>query len=390
MYQKRTLRQAVTSALLFGLLVGCGSGGMSDLSSGVDSDPLTGDTLGTPDSLPRPDSVPTPDPIPNPDTLPSPPDTLPTPPDSLPTPDSLPGLDTLPDPDTLPPPNYRGVPFGTFGLWQPNTSIDARLGPFTGSHNYSHPDSIVRQIRIARLRHHRLILNMTGGPSAGYTTGGKFDLVKWKNRMQRFNTTTVKQAVAAGVADGTIIGNSVIDEPETRQWGNVLTKALIDEMALYVKAIFPTLPVGVDHGPPAVYEWRTSEQYKVIDYVIYQYAWWVTRGDIAAWRDRARELAKRDGVALAFSINVVNGGVQDRTDWNCEGTGGHGSRYPNCQLTTNQLRDWIETLGTDACAMLLWRHHEEFISRQSNQDALKEIAATLSQAPRQSCTRSGP
>jgi hypothetical protein len=294
----------------------------------------------------------------------------------------------VPDPDTLPPPNYRGVPFGTFGLWQPNIPVDARLGLFTGSHNFTNPDSIVRQIRIARVRHHRLILNMTGGPSAGYTTGGQFDLVKWKNRMNRFNTTPIKQAVAAGVADGTIIGNSVIDEPETRQWGNLLSKALIDEMGQYVKEIFPTLPVGVDHGPPAVYDWRTSEQYKVIDYVIYQYAWWVTRGDIVAWRDKARALAKRDGVALAFSINIVNGGVQDRTDWDCEGTGGKGTRYPTCQITTEQLRDWFQTLGTDACAMLLWRHDEEFTSRKSNQDALKEIAARLDAAPKQGCTRS--
>ena len=395
MYRLRTLRQTVGSALLLGMVVGCGSGKISDLSADVDGDPLApSDTVGTPDSLLPRDSVPTPDPVPNPDTLPNPPDSGPvdpatTPPDSVPRPDSVPdGLDTLPDPDTLPPPNHRGVSFGPFGLWQPNTSIDARLGPFTGSHNYSHPDSLVRQIRIARLRHHRLILNMTGGPSAGYTTGGKFDLAKWKTRMNRFNNTAVKRAVAAGVADGTIIGNSLIDEPETRQWGNVLTKALIDEMAQYVKDIFPTLPVGVDHGPPAVYEWRTSEQYRVIDYVIYQYAWWVTRGDIAAWRDRARELAKRDGVALAFSINVVNGGVQDRTEWDCKGTGGHGSRYPNCQLTTEQLRDWIETLGTDACSVLLWRYHDEFISRKSNQDAFKDIAARLASAPNRSCTRS--
>ncbi|HET6777729.1 MAG TPA: hypothetical protein VFH26_02460, partial [Gemmatimonadales bacterium] len=305
---------------------------------------------------------------------------------TTPAPDGL-GLDTLPDPDTLPPPNYRGIPFGTFGLWQPNIPIDERIGPFTGSHNFSHPDSLIRQIRIARLRHQRLILNMTGGPSGGYTTGGKFDLAKWKARMDRFNTPELRRAIAAAVADGTVIGNSVIDEPETRQWGNVITKQMLDDMGSYVKAIFPTLPVGVDHGPPAAYDWRTSERYRVLDYAIYQYAWWVTQGDIATWRDDVRALAERDGVALAFSINVVNGGVQDRKDWECKGTGGRGTRFPNCQLTTEQLRDWIETLGTDACAMLLWRHHEDFISR--NEDAIEEIAAKLSQAPIQSCTRSG-
>ena len=377
MYQKRTLRQAVRLALLFGvpILVGCGSGGGAGLSAEVDSAP----------GGPSPDSVPT-DSVPSPDTLPVP--------DSLPGPDSLappdpPPIDSLPGPDAEPLPEYSGLPFGPFGLWAWNTPLDARLAPFTGSHNFTNPDSIVIQIDRSRSNRHRLMLNMTGGPSARYTTDGKFDMVKWKSRMDRFNTTEIRRAVAAGVADGTIIGNSVIDEPETRQWGNVVTKALIDEMGLYVKAIFPTLPVGVDHGPPAAYEWRTSERYRVIDYAIYQYAWWVTRGDVAAWRDQVRSLAKQDGVAVAFSINVVNGGVQDREDWECKGTGGKGSRFPNCQLTTQQLRDWIETLGTDGCAVLLWRYYEEFFARESNQDALKEIAAKLSQAPRQSCTRSG-
>jgi hypothetical protein len=376
------------------ILFGCGSGDPPGPNAVVDGDSLTpGDTPTNPDTPPPPPGpVPAPDtlPSPGPDTLPTPtdtllpPDTLPTP-DTLPRPDTIPHLDTLPDPDTLPPPNYSGIPFGPFGLWEPNRSIDARLRPFTGSHNYTHPDSIVRQIRIARLKHHRLILNMTGGESDRYTTNGKFDLDKWKARMDRFNTPEIRRAVAAAVADGTVIGNSVIDEPETRQWGDVITKQMLDNMGSYVKAIFPTLPVGVDHGPPA-HEWRASERYHVLDYVIYQYAWWVTTGDVAKWRDEVRSLAKRDGVALGFSLNIVNGGVQDRKDWACRGTW-HGSRYPNCQVTSDQLRDWIETFGTETCMVLLWRYHEDFISRPANQEVLQQLASKLGQAPKRSCRR---
>ena len=99
---------------------------------------------------------------------------------------------------------------------------------------------------------------------------GRFDFGKWKNRMNTFKTTAIKNAVAAGVADGTIIGNTMIDEPETPKWGGVMTKSLIDQMATYVKDIFPTLPVGINQGG-AGYKWRTGERFHGLDYVLNQY-----------------------------------------------------------------------------------------------------------------------
>jgi hypothetical protein len=376
----RTQFPALLGLALVTALLGCGSSEPPGPNAVVDVDPLTpGDTLPNPDTPPPPpDLPPTPDPLPNPDTLPPPDDPLP--------PDSVPDSDPPPNPDSLPAPEHSGVPFGPFGLWAPNTSIDERLPPFTGSHNFTDPDSIVGQITAARAKNHRLLLNMTGGPSSRYTTNGKFDLTKWKNRMNRFNTPVIQQAVAAGVADGTVVGNSVIDEPETRQWGDIITKQLLDEMGAYVKAIFPTLPVGVDQGPPA-YRWRVSERFRVLDYVIYQYAWWVTGGNISEWRKEVEALAKRDGVALGFSLNVLNGGVQDRKGWDCAGTGGKGRRPPNCQMTSEQLLGWAKILKPEACVMLLWRYDAAFMSKSANQNAFKDLAAELRQAPKRSCRR---
>ena len=60
---------------------------------------------------------------------------------------------------------------------------------------------------------------MTGGSHSLYLTNGVFDLAKWKAKMDAYNTTAVKSAVAAAVADGTIIGNSVMDEPNVAGLG---------------------------------------------------------------------------------------------------------------------------------------------------------------------------
>ena len=143
--------------------------------------------------------------------------------------------------------------------------------PFTTSlDNAGYPNAIVNRIDAARQQRHRLVLAMTAD-RAYYITNGKFDLAKWKTRMNTLNTATIKKAVADGVADGTIVANKLIDEPEIPSWGGVLTKSMIDQMASYAKAIFPTLPMGITHGAGG-FTWRSAERYKVLDWVGVQYS----------------------------------------------------------------------------------------------------------------------
>ena len=166
--------------------------------------------------------------------------------------------------------------------------------PFTASTNYINADTLILQVNAARSKGQRLVLAMTGGSYTQFLTNGQFDLTKWKNRMNTYNKSALRTAVAAAVADGTVIGNQLIDEPETPQWGTKLTKPMIDQMAVYVKNIFPTLPVGVNHGPPG-YKWRSSERYTKVDYVRYLYAWYITSGDLVGWRNTV--LAQRSWMA---------------------------------------------------------------------------------------------
>ena len=144
--------------------------------------------------------------------------------------------------------SYSGIPYGPYDLWESTTALKWGPGPFTASHDNAFlPTTMAQRIAAARSKGVRLVLAMTGGPNE-VTTNGKFDLAKWKARMDRLNTSAIKKAVADGVADGTIVGNKLIDEPEHPKWGGVPTKAMIDEMATYAKRIFPTLPMGIGHG----------------------------------------------------------------------------------------------------------------------------------------------
>ena len=115
---------------------------------------------------------------------------------------------------------------------------------------------ILTRIDAARARGLKLVLTLTGGAHERYITNGRFDIEKWKHGnplysgsgMDGYNTSTITTAVAQAVADGVVLGSSVMDEPSrTTSWGP-MTKAVVDTMCAYVKGIFPTLPVGVRGG----------------------------------------------------------------------------------------------------------------------------------------------
>lgn len=283
---------------------------------------------------------------------------------------------------------YTGIPYGPFGLWK-LSALKADPAPFTVSHNFINADSLVAQINAARNAGQRLVLAMTGGGSEQYITNGQFDMDKWKSVMNTYRKKDLKQVVADAVADGTIVGNTLIDEPETKQWGTNLTKSMVDQMATYAKNIFPTLPVGVNHGPPG-YTWRSTERYKKVDYAVYQYAHWVTAGDVAAWKAAVLAQARRDGVKTGMSLNILNGGAQDRDGtYDCSGgdQGGLGTKSPNCRMTPDQLQSWGEALTPDACVMLMWQYDASYMSDAANLDAINYVAALAASKPRPSCKR---
>lgn len=299
--------------------------------------------------------------------------------------DSLAGTGSVSS--TLASATFSGLPYGPIGLWATLNTFEMGPAPFTLSQETVSPGSIVARINNARSKRQRLVLAMTGTSASDYKTNGKFDLSKWKRRMNGFNTSTIRNAVAGGVSDGTVVGNTMIDEPETVRWGGNVSKSVIDQMAAYSKSLFSSLPVGVNLGPPA-YRWRASERFHKLDWVRYQYSWGVTNGDLAEWRDGVLAQARKDGVQPAFSLNILDGGTVDRSGaWDCPGIG-KGTYGRNCNMTADQVRSWGRTLAAaGGCALMMWRYDNAYITKSANQDAFRDVAAATSGAPRKSCKR---
>jgi hypothetical protein len=288
-----------------------------------------------------------------------------------------------------------GIPFGPWAAWKGTTILKANTEVFTASIGGVSRDSILARIDAARTKRVKLFLAMTGGSHDNYlsTINGvyQFDMAKWKAKMNTFNTTAIKTAVAAAVADGTIIGNSVMDEPNAagtgdgNTWGpaGTMTKARVDSLCGYVKSIFPTLPTGVVHRYDV---FEPTKAYRTCDFIVSQYA---TRlGSVTAYRDGGLAMAQRDGIAIAFSMNIINGGIQDRDGtWDCTGTGGLGTYSPNCRMTAQELKDYGLVLGPAGCGFTLWQYDSDFMSRSDNQQSFKDLAGRLATAPAKACRR---
>jgi hypothetical protein len=274
-----------------------------------------------------------------------------------------------------------GMAFGPEGLWASYTELKTGYAPFTGSSNYTDARGIIQQINAARNRRHRLVLNMAGGSHSRYKTNGKFDLSKWKAVMNTFNRSDIKYAVAKGVADGTVLINSVMDEPNVKDWGGVVTKSMLDGMARYVKNIFPTLPVGVQLR----WDWRTTEKFRVMDAYITSYK--ASRGTPSEFRTRVLNNAKAQGMKVMFALNVLDGGFSLK---GCPltKTGGYGTYYPNCRMTAGQVRDWGRYLGPAGCgALTMWQYDRAFMTKSSNVTAFRDVASSLRNATQRSCRR---
>jgi hypothetical protein len=302
-----------------------------------------------------------------------------------------------PSPPSPPPPTSTGLPFGPFSLWKTaGTTETIGVTSFTASHDFTtfarsgDRSHILTRIDAARAKGLKLVLAMTGGGDRRYTTDGRFDLEKWKHGNPLFpgsgmdgydTSSTIKNAVAQAVADGVILGNSVMDEPSrSTSWGP-MTKPGVDSMCAYVKRIFPTLPVGVI----AVHWWRPQEHYGVCDFIVSQFEYDVKEGGgqgsetPAAFRDAGLAMAAADGVSIVFSMNLLGGGP---TAPGCTRDG------KDCLMSPGELREAGLTLGPAGSGLLMWRYDATIMGQAAYQSAMEDVAADLRTRPVKSWRRS--
>jgi hypothetical protein len=349
---------------------------------GGDSPTDSSDTPTPPVESPPVDSTPNPPipPVPPPDTTTPPPPGPPTPPPDTTTPPP-PDTTTPPPPEPPPPPAppavHHGIPFGPTVFTKSSSSL-SRIPPvglnraFTGLLTDAHRPILIAKLEEARRTNGRVLLSFSGSPSKVTDQNG-FNLAKWKQLVDEYRGFDFSPYIA----DGTLMGHFIMDEPsDPSNWnGKVVPLSDIDEMARYSKEIWPELPAIIRAWPDYV----EGYNFRYLDAVWAQYH--SRFGSLDDFIDKNVRLARASGLALVMGLNVVAGGNDPSMK------GYHNERLA---MTAAQVRQWGDRILDEPyiCAFFMFRFNPDYFNRPDIQAVMDDLSNKASARPIKECRRS--
>lgn len=250
------------------------------------------------------------------------------------------------------------LPFGPKQL--PSKLFGA--SPFTGAYvNAGSPDTLMKRLRLARAGRIHLLIKLAGPRRLFQNQDGSFSLEMWKRNIDRLRGVNL----ASYVADGTVIGAELVNEPHVRgKWGGrMITKEQLEAAAAYVKSIWPYLPVGAGRSDYVL----KYAPWKHLDFGHSQYH--MRKGDIYTWRRKTVQESKEAGVALLLSLNFYGGEVGNRP------------------MTPQEVQRLGSVLAADtyACGLTGYRYDEKYYSAPDMQKAFAVVASVAAKHPAPPC-----
>lgn len=260
-----------------------------------------------------------------------------------------------------------GIPFGVFHL---PTGMYGE--PYTSSlvNTSSATSSLIPYLETARKSGVRVVVSFVGADN-NYKSDGEFDLGMWKKRVDAYR----KVDFSAYVADGTIIGHYILDEPhDPANWGGkTIPLATVDEMARYSKSIWPSMPTII-RGWPAFLE---GYQYRYLDAAWAQYS--ARFGNISSFMAENVRDAKSSGLALVVGLNQLQGGA----------AGGLNGFYRRgyYAMSASQVRTWGAAMLANSypCAFLSWAYNSKYQGRSDIKSAKAYLAGKARAKGTKSC-----
>lgn len=205
--------------------------------------------------------------------------------------------------------------------------------PWTGTRRNVSKKKVLATLDSARAHGQHVILSMTLSSSNYQNPDGSFSVAKFDSILDTFASVNY----APYVADGTLIGHWLFDEPnDPTNWnGAPVPFDAIDSVAKKSKALWPTLPTIVRARPSWLAGKATAWTY--LDAGWSQYG--VSKGSVSAFLAADTAAAKAEHLGMVTSLQALTGGT---------GTGG--------QMTAAELRQYGTALIGEpySCAMLLW------------------------------------
>ena len=262
-----------------------------------------------------------------------------------------------PTPESGVPGFNQGLLFGPFHL--PEAEYDN--SPFTGTFAALRPETATQTLEAARKAGIRLIINLSGGRPGYQEADGAFSVSRFKERLDSYKGIDFESYVA----DGTILGHLMFDEPQDpSNWnGSPAPFEDIEAAAAYSKELWPTLPVGV--GGPATFL-QDGAPWSALDYAFAQYT--TRRGEVVGWLKTEVEAAHQARLGLVLSINILGGN----------------NRSP---VTAAQLEEWGNLFASEPaiCGLLMWKYDPGYVQDANISAAFAGISQIAQERTIRSC-----
>jgi len=234
--------------------------------------------------------------------------------------------------------------------------------PFSGAYvNAGSAFTLMRRLERARAARMHLILRLDYAEMPIRNPDRTFSVKLWERNIDRLRSIDLEPYVA----DGTVIGAELINEPHVAsKWGGkIISKEQLESAAAYAKSIWPYLPVGAGRSD---YVLRFAP-WKYLDFSHSQYH--MRKGDIETWRKLTVAQSKAAGVALLLSLNFYGGEVGNKP------------------MMPAEIRRLGSSLAADtyACALTGYMYNKKYFSEPGIEEAFAAVAAVASSHPSPPC-----
>ena len=250
-----------------------------------------------------------------------------------------------------------GLPFGPFHL--PDSLI---AKPYTGVLRASTPATLLATLKTARKNHASVVLKL-GYDSKDYSNpDSTFSLDLWKQNIDAYRGIDF----SSYIADGTIIGHFLIDEPrDPANWGGVpVSYADIEAAAAYSKSIWPTMRTGAGSSAG---EMEAGAPFASLDFAFSQYR--EKKGDLPTWLAGQTSSARRAGLGILLSINLLDGNIDN-------------SSYLPSQLVAVGT---VLAAEPYACGLTMWKYDSLYFADSAAKLAMASIAKVANGRRRHRC-----
>ncbi|MBA3584117.1 MAG: hypothetical protein H0W36_06240 [Gemmatimonadetes bacterium] len=261
-----------------------------------------------------------------------------------------------------------GIMFASFALKpaQLTTVHTGIVGP-------SSPSQLRDYLSQVRARGGRVLVRLAPDGQVK-NADGTFNLTKYKAALDRYRNIDF----AAYIADGTMVGHFVLDEPQfpSRWGGTVIPQATVEAAARHSKQLWPTLPTIVN--APA--QWLAAS---TVTYTHLDAGWAMFRAGAGSsptrWAANQVSKAQSKGLGLFAGLNVLDGG---------DGSSGFRGNYPQkWAMSALELRTYGSALLAQSyvCGFGMWEYRPAYYDRADIRSAMADLSAKARSHARTSC-----